>query len=179
MVGAIDNTSVMWDASNPGATSLSFGYQPAAGPRVLRKRVLVRNYSAVAKTYTIASSYRYANDAASGGITFTAPGSISVPANSSAAFNLQMNINPAGLPVWQSTGVNGGTNGNNGPLLTSVEYDGYLSLTDGSETVRLPWHVLPRRSHQGTASASVTLSGGSGNMTVSNLGGATDRKSVV
>ncbi|MCY7316141.1 MAG: S8 family serine peptidase [Rubrivivax sp.] len=173
VAGAIDNNSVMWDASNPGATSLSFGYQPATGARVLRKRVVVRNYSAVAKTYSIGTSYRYANDGASGGVTLTAPGSVSVPANSSVAFNLQMNINPAGLPVWQSTGVNGGINGNNGPLLASVEYDGYLSLTDGSETVRLPWHVLPRRSHQGTASGSVTLAGGSGAMTVSNPGGAT------
>ncbi len=173
VVGAIDGSSVMWDASNPGATSLSFGYQPASAARVLRKRVVVRNYSAVAKTYSIGTSFRYANDAASGGVTLSAPASISVPANSSAAFNLQMNINPAGLPVWESTGVNSGTGGNNGAILANVEYDGYLSLSDGSETVHLPWHVLPRRSHQGTASSNVALTAGSGAMTVSNLGGAT------
>ena len=173
VVGAIDNSTVMWDAANPGATSLSFGYQPTSSARALRKRVVVRNYSAVAKTYTISSSFRYANDAASGGVTLTAPATVSVPANSSTAFTLQMSINPAGLPVWEATGVNGGNNGANGELLARVEYDGYLSLNDGSETVRLPWHVMPRRSHQGAASASVTLSGGTGAMTVSNLAGAT------
>ena len=173
VVGAIDSRSVMWDAGNPSATSLGFGYQPTASNRVLRKRVVVRNYSAVAKTYSIGTSFRYANDAASGGVTLSAPASISVPANSSTAFTLQMNINPAGLPVWEATGVNGGTNGNNGPLLAAVEYDGYLTLNDGTDTVRLPWHVMPRRSHQGAASAGVTLSAGSGAMTVSNLGGAT------
>ena len=173
VVGAIDNSTVMWDAANPGATSLSFGYQPTSSARALRKRVVVRNYSTVAKTYTISSSFRYANDAASGGITLSAPATVSVPANSSTAFTLQLSINPAGLPVWESTGVNGGTNGANGELLAAVEYDGYLSLNDGSETVRLPWHVVPRRSHQGAASPSVTLAGGTGSMMVSNFGGAT------
>jgi len=173
VVGAIDNRSVMWDAGNPAATSLAFGYQPTSSNRVLRKRVVVRNYSAVAKTYSIGTSFRYANDAASAGVTLSAPASVSVPANSSAAFTLQMNINPAGLPVWEATGVNGGSNANNGPLLAAVEYDGYLTLNDGTDTVRLPWHVVPRRSHQGAASSSVTLSAGSGAMTVSNLGGAT------
>jgi hypothetical protein len=173
VVGAIDNRSVMWDAGNPAATSLAFGYQPTSSNRVLRKRVVVRNYSAVAKTYSIGTSFRYASDAASGGVTLSAPASVSVPANSSAAFTLQMNINPAGLPVWEATGVNGGSNANNGPLLAAVEYDGYLTLNDGTDTVRLPWHVMPRRSHQGAASSSVTLSAGSGAMTVSNLGGAT------
>lgn len=173
VVGAIDNSAVMWDAANPGATSLSFGYQPTSGARVLRKRVVVRNYAPVAKTYTISPSFRYASDAASGGVTISAPPSVSVPANSSTAFTLQMNINPAGLPVWEATGVNGGSNGANGALLADVEFDGYLTLSDGSETVRLPWHVMPRRSHQGSASASVTMAGGTGTMTVSNLGGAT------
>jgi len=173
VVGAIDNSTAMWDSANPGATSLSFGYQPTSSARVLRKRVVVRNYGPVAKTYTISSSFRYANDAASGGVTLSAPASVSVPADSSTAFNLQMYINPAGLPVWEATGVNGGSNGANGALLANVEYDGYLTLSDGSEAVRLPWHVMPRRSHQGAASSSVTLLAGSGAMTVSNLGGAT------
>ncbi len=172
VVGAIDHRSVMWDAGNPSATSLAFGYQPTASNRVLRKRVVVRNYSAMAKTYSIGTSFRYANDQASAGVTLSAPASVSVPANSSAAFTLQMSINPAGLPVWEGTGVNGGINGNNGRLLAAVEYDGYLTLNDGTDTVRLPWHVMPRRSHQGTASG-VALSAGSGDMTVSNLGGAT------
>jgi hypothetical protein len=170
---AIDNSTVMWDAASPAGTSLAFGYQPTSSSKVLRKRVVVRNYSAVAKTYAISHSFRYANDAASGGVTLSAPASVTVPANSSSAFVLTMNINPAGLPVWESTGVNGGSNANNGALLAAVEYDGYLTLSSGGETVRLPWHVMPRRSHQGTVPSNVMLSSGVGSMAISNPGGAT------
>ena len=169
---AVDLGSAMWESTNPGANSLAFGYQAASGPRVLRKRVVVRNYGATAKTYSIASSFRYAADA-TGGVTINVPPSITVGANSSAAFTVQMNINPALLPVWEGTGVNGGQNGNNGLLLAAVEYDGYLTLNSGSESLVMPWHVMPRRSHNATASAGVTLAGGSGSMAVSNVGGAT------
>ncbi len=47
------------------------------------------------------------------------------------------------LPVW---GFFGGANAGNGPLLQSVEYDGFITLKDSRDTVRLPWHVLPHRS---------------------------------
>ena len=169
---AVDLGSAMWESTNPGANSLAFGYQATSTPRVLRKRVVVRNYGATAKTYSIASSFRYAADA-TGGVTISVPPSITVGANSSAAFTVQMTINPALLPVWESTGVNGGQNGNNGLLLAAVEYDGYLTLNSGSESLVMPWHVMPRRSHNATASAGVTLAGGSGSMAVSNVGGAT------
>ncbi|MCZ8173859.1 MAG: S8 family serine peptidase [Burkholderiaceae bacterium] len=169
---AVDLGSAMWESSNPGANSLAFGYQATTGTRVLRKRVVVRNYGTVAKTYTIASSYRYAADN-NGAVTISAPPSITVGANSSAAFTVQMTINPTLLPVWESTGVNGGQSANNGALLAAVEVDGYLTLTAGTERVLMPWHVIPRRSHNGTTSASVTLSGGSGSLALSNVGGAT------
>jgi hypothetical protein len=179
-IPAIDSRTAMWDSAAPGATSISFGYQAATSPRVIRKRVVVRNYADVARTYSIGTSFRYANDAASGGVALqVSPSSLSVPANSTSSFTLQMTINPAGLPVWSSTGVNGGNNGANGELLASVEYDGYVTLNSGGEITRLPWHVLPRRSHNGTASASVTLSGGAGTMTVGNVGGSTTANAEV
>ena len=169
---AIDQGSAMWESTNPGANSLAFGYQAAAGPRVLRKRVIVRNYGAVAKTYAIASSFRYAADN-NGAVTISVPPSITVGGNSSAAFTVQMTINPALLPVWETTGVNGGSAASNGALLSTVEVDGHLALSAGGEVVRMPWHVMPRRSHNGTAPGSVALSGGSGNLALSNIGGAT------
>ena len=169
---AIDQGSAMWESTNPGANSLAFGYQAAAGPRVLRKRVIVRNYGAVAKTYAIASSFRYAADN-NGAVTISVPPSITVGGNSSAAFTVQMTINPALLPVWETTGVNGGSAASNGALLSTVEVDGYLALSAGGEVVRMPWHVMPRRSHNGTAPGSVALSGGSGSLALSNFGGAT------
>jgi subtilisin family serine protease len=167
---AVDLRTAMWDASAPAATALSFGYLPATSNRIVRKRVVVRNYANAPRTYAIASSFRYANDAASGGVQVSAPSSITVGANSSAAFTMQLTLNPAGLPIWQATGVNGGSNAATGPLLQTVEYDGYVTLTSGGEVTRLPWHVVPRRSHAATASASVSLSGGVGSYLVTNAG---------
>ena len=41
--------------------------------------------------------------------------------------------------------LNGGSQGGNGADLNGPEYDGYLTLTAGSEKLTVPWHVLPRR----------------------------------
>jgi minor extracellular serine protease Vpr len=41
--------------------------------------------------------------------------------------------------------LNGGSQGGNGAALNGPEYDGYLTLTAGSEKLTVPWHVLPRR----------------------------------
>jgi hypothetical protein len=59
-----------------------------------------------------------------------------------------LTIDPALLPEWV---MNGGSNGGNGALLNTVEFDGYLTLTAGSEKLSVPWHVLPRKAARTTA----------------------------
>ncbi len=169
---AADATAAMWDAANPFAVSLSFGYSAVPASRIFRKRVVVQNYSSTAKTWNIATSFRYASDASSGAVVFTAPSSVVVPANSSTAFNLTASVDPARLPVWRNTGVNSGSNGANGSLLQSVEYDGYVTLTSGGETLSLPWHLLPRRSHNATAGALIWAAP-NGSFQITNPSGAT------
>jgi hypothetical protein len=171
--------AAMWDSSNSLAGSLSFGYQAvqSTAPRRIAKRVTVRNWDSAAKTYSIAISYRYANDASSGAVTFSAPTSVTVPGNSSSSFLVNMTIDAAKLPVWRSTGINSGSQGANGPLLQTVEFDGYVTLTAGGERLSLPWHVLPRRSHNALAAASATAA--SGAFGLSNVGGATDAPAEV
>ncbi len=53
-----------------------------------------------------------------------------------------MIIQPRNLPEWT---LNGGSQGGNGPALNGPEYDGYITLQDGSEKLSVPWHVLPRK----------------------------------
>ena len=130
---AFDNSGTMWDASNPGAVALSFGYQPFSSTEILRKCVVVRNFSGTTKTWNIATNFRYASDQVSGAVTFSAPPSITVPANSSTVFTLTMSLDPFRLPVWSSTGINAGLSGARGELLELVEYDGYVTLTRGEE----------------------------------------------
>ena len=88
----------------------------------------------------IANTYRDAPNLT--GVTITAPASISVPANGAASFTLSLTVNASSLPVWT---LNGGPNGNNGELLNTVEYAGYLSFTSGTENVHIPWHILPHK----------------------------------
>ena len=162
-----------WDASDPRAVSLSMGVTRNAGNTVYRKRVLVRNYANTARSYTITPGFRYANDQASGALTFSAPASINVPGNGSATFILTATLNANLLPNWASTGINGGAAGGDASLLDLPEYDGFVTIADGTDTVRVPWHILPHQAHNVVAPAAATLGGNpSINLPLTNAGGS-------
>jgi minor extracellular serine protease Vpr len=164
-------TTSIWDGADPGSVSLSVGAYRTIGTQVFRKRVMVRNYANVARSYAIANGFRYANDQASGALAVSTPGSISVPANGTASFIVTMTLNSNLLPTWN---LNGGSSGGNGALLNLPEYDGYITLTDANDTVSLPWHLLP---HKGAnvrpAASSVSLANQlTGSLGLTNSGGA-------
>jgi subtilisin family serine protease len=171
---AVEASTAVWDASDPLAVSLSFGTYRVNTNQSYRKKVIVRNYSSAARTYIIGNVYRDAPNLT--GATITAPPSILVPANGSASFNLTLTVNAAALPVWT---LNGGSNGSNGEMLDTVEYAGYLTFTSGSESVHLPWHILPHKAAnvQPTIS-SLALNGNPQTLTLTNtpstVGGLVD-----
>ena len=175
-------TAAAWDADDPVGVGLSFGYTEVTGTSQLVKKVLVRNYSSKTRTFSITPSFRFADDAASGAVTLSAPATVTVPGNGSKSFVLKLAINAAKLSAWPwdaaapSTASLGGSQGGNGPLLTTGEFDGYVTLADATDTLHLPWHVLPRKSADvNVASTSLALGGGSsGNIGISNVGGAVD-----
>lgn len=163
----------VWDADDPEAIHLSFGHLriAEAGRNKLQKKVVVRNYGTSSRTYSIVSSFRYASDA-TGAVTLSAPPAINVNAGGTKTFVLSMTIDPLLLPTWT---LNGGSNGGNGVLLNGVEFDGYLTLSDGTDTVHVPWHVLPHKAANVRASTSVVqLANGGGSLTLTNHGGARD-----
>jgi len=132
--------------------------------------VTVRNYTGTARTYTVSPSFRYADDAASGAVTITVPPTIRVAANSSAKFNVQLYVDVTRLPVWS---MNGGSLGGDGYRLQGVEFDGYVEITDATDSIHLPWQILPHRSAEVTpASTSVTLTAGVGTLPLYHSGGA-------
>jgi hypothetical protein len=76
------------------------------------------------------------------------------------------------LPIWT---LNGGSRGGDGFRLQEVEFDGYITIADGTDNVHLAWQILPHRSAEVTPrTTEVTLSGGSANLALSNAGGAVD-----
>lgn len=160
--------TLLWDAASPYAAGLSFGTLRATGVTTLSKKVAVRNLGTTPRFYTIGRSYRYANDAASGAVTLSAPASIMVPAGGTGSFTLTMRVDASKLPDW-NLGL-ASTQGN-GSLLQAVEFDGYISLNDAAGSVSLPWHVLPHKA-AGMEVASTTVPAASG-LQVANVGGAT------
>jgi hypothetical protein len=157
-------STAVWDSSDPLAVSLSFGTFRLNANATYKKKVMVRNYSASARTYTITNTYRDAPNTT--GATITAPSSVAVPANGSASFTLSLVVTPANLPVWT---LNGGSNGASGELLNTVEYAGYLTFTSGAESVHVPWHILPHKAANVTpAATSIALNGNPTNLTLFN-----------
>jgi hypothetical protein len=169
---SLASTVAAWDTEDLTG-SLSFGYYSATGSRTLTRKVTVRNYGADERRLSIAPGFRYADDAASGAVSVRAPASISVPGNGSTTFNVQLRVDASRLPAWT---LNGGAQGGNGPLLQSVEFDGYLTLSDGSGTIKMPWHVLPQKSSDVVPSSTSVAAGGS--LTLANQGAAPSTVSV-
>jgi minor extracellular serine protease Vpr len=138
---AASQTAAWDDERHTG--SLSFGYHAVDNLDVECRDVRVRNYSRSPRLYRISSTFRYADDAASHAVAFRLPPVVFVGPRSSASFPACITIDARRLPIWA---LNGGGDGGNGPLLQTAEYDGYLSIADGTDTVHLAWQVLPHRS---------------------------------
>jgi subtilisin family serine protease len=162
--------TLLSDASDPSAVSLAFGYFRMIGTPQLTKKVLVRNLTSSPRTYTIATGFR--DPAAAGGaVTISAPSSITVPGNGSASFTITLRVNANLLNTWT---LNGGSRGGDGFRLQQHEYDGHIRVSDSSETVSVPWHVLPHKAANIRPSVTSLALGGapSANLPLTNAGGA-------
>jgi subtilisin family serine protease len=165
---AANASTAVYDASAPLAISLSFGTYRLNTNQTYRKKVILKNYSNLARTYTVTNTYRDAPNLA--GVTISPIPNLVVPPNSSVNFTLTLSVNAAALPNWT---LDGGANGANGELLNTVEFAGYLTFTSGSETVHLPWHILPHKAANVQPSATtVTLGGNPQSMSLVNTTGA-------
>ncbi|MFN0170449.1 MAG: S8 family serine peptidase [Bryobacteraceae bacterium] len=174
---AISTKTQAWDAGDPAAISMAFGTLRLNTAVNLTKKIVVRNLNGTVRTYSITPEFRYADDAASGAVTLTAPSSLTVPAGGTATFPVTLSVpNPAVLPNWT---LNGGSSGGTGSLLQAHEYDGYVRISDATDTIRVPWHFLPHKAGGlQTAGTTLQLTGGSGTLGVSNTGVATGSTTV-
>jgi subtilisin family serine protease len=162
---ALAATTAAWDGSSKAA-ALSFGYLAVDQNRTVCRSVNVRNYSGNPRTYSVSASFRYASDGASGAVTPSAPSSVAVTAGGDASFEVCLALDAAKLPNWS---LNGGSQGGNGPLLQSHEFDGFVTIQDGEDTVSLPWHILPHKAAAVSAvGKQVVLKSGSGSLTLAN-----------
>ena len=130
---------------------LSFGLVDADKDVTLIKKFRIQNLTAQKLAFGISSTFRFANDEASGAVSVkVSPAEVKInPYGQSAMITVQMKINPAMLSVWS---LNSGSQGASSDRLTANEFDGYVWMDDLSTTaddaakMHMPWHVLPRLS---------------------------------
>src|SRR5437773_4910242 len=142
---AVNTKTTAWDNAAPIAVSLSFGYQALTSSAQFVKTVAVHNYGSTTRTYSIAPTFRYPADAASGAVTISAPSTVKVAAGATATFKVKLAVDVTRLPVWD---LNGGSRGGDGFRLDGFEFDGYINISDNTDNVHLAWQILPQRDRE-------------------------------
>ena len=153
-LAAVTNDTLVYDATRPQQTSVSFGVVPVGGtPVTLRKAVTVQNLGSTARTYSTAVT----SSTTSGGARITAaPASLRVPAGGTGIVTLTFTADPATLAreidPTMATAQLGSL-----PRDFVSQVSGRLVLTSGSTELRLPVQATPRPTSDLEAS-DVTLS---------------------
>ena len=80
---------------------------------------------------------------------------------------MKLRVNPLRLPDWS---LDGGALGGRGDLLDANEYDGYVTLTAGTETLSVPWHIVPRKAAEAGAVLAQRSNWGGGVILFANIG---------
>jgi hypothetical protein len=121
------------------SAALSFGAHEVSDKLVLEKKLRIENLSNVEKLYTVTPTFRYADDQASGAVKVQVKSTLRVGRRDKEELEVKLTIDPTKLPAWTIFGSSSGA------ALNGPEYDGYITLTAGSEKLSIPWHVLPRK----------------------------------
>lgn len=150
---ALALTAAAWEREAKSA-ALSFGAVEVPATLTVRKKLRIENFASTQRTFTITPSFRYASDQASGAVTVLVAGSVTIGAKGREDIDVTLIIDGSKLPTWT---LNGGSQGGNGAGLNGPEYDGFITLTSGTEKLSVPWHVLPRKAAATVAGPVVKL----------------------
>jgi hypothetical protein len=142
---ALEAGATAWVPEQRSA-ALSFGFHEVYQRKLtMTETVRVTNVSDRRISYDITPEFRFTDDEANGAVQIIAPRSVKVPAGKSRDIKVTMTVDGAALRDWN---LNSGSLGATGDALTAMEYDGYLTFSEAGQdqnTIRVPWHVLPRQ----------------------------------
>jgi minor extracellular serine protease Vpr len=141
---------VAWNPKQSSA-ALSYGFQSVASFGAYTETLRIENFSDQAKTVRIAANFRYDDDRANGAVRLVVPPVVSLPPRGRVNVPVLLTVDASKLPEWVQDGNDLGTAGG---TFSRNEFDGYVTLQDGSKTLSVPWHIMPRKS------AAVFSSGG-------------------
>lgn len=159
------------DADGNYTGGLSFGYVDADSSVVsVQRDIAIFNNLFTPQTFAIATSMRFADDAATGAVSLSAPSSVTLPPLGSQNLGITLTIDGTKL---RDNRMNSGNRGPDPRPLTANEYDGFITFSNPQQTLTLPWHALPRKAADVAIQSGVELDtepGGSGSETLLNSG---------
>jgi minor extracellular serine protease Vpr len=146
---AINSPALAWVYDSKFDTkqaALSFGLQTLKQKTQFTKIVTLKNFSAQARSYTLTVQDRFANDTATGALSWDMPQTVQVGAGQTVQFNVKLTVDPTKLHAWEL--ANGSAVGDKNDLLTKVEFDGAIlfndSTTGQNNDLHLVYHILPK-----------------------------------
>ncbi len=155
---------------NTKQAALSFGLQSMTQKTTLKKTVTLKNFSSTARTYNLRIKDRFAEDTATGALSWNIPASVTVPASQSTTFEVSLTVDPSKLPAF---GLQNTTPTlQKDAALTKVEYDGALVFDDpavsGDYDLHLVYHLIPQA--QAALAVNGKVLGGKPQIVVKNTG---------
>jgi minor extracellular serine protease Vpr len=133
-----------WD-KNTKQAALAYGLMNVSATEEVTKTVTIKNFTSSAKSYSLSLDERFADDTATGAISFSYPASVTVPAGGSIDIDVSLTVDPAKLHEWTLTSDKLASPSGSDDL-TTLEFDGALVFTDGEENFHLVYHLLPKAS---------------------------------
>ncbi len=156
---ALQARATAWVVGASGAApapALSFGYWRLSAPQTFTKVIRVKNHAANARDFTVRNASR-GSPGQPGAVVLGAPPTLRVPGGGTADLTVTLTVDPAKLPPWQT---DSGFYGADGGRLAAQEFDGFIELSEGTDQLSLPWHILPHRAHRGIVSTTRHSLGG-------------------
>lgn len=146
---AINSPALAWvydSKFNTKQAALSFGLQTLSEKTQITKQVTLKNFSTQARSYTLSAQNRFADDSATGAISWQMPSVVQVGAGQTVQFDIKLTVDPVRLHQWEL--ANGSVTNEKNDLLTTVEYDGAILFNDSSTgpgaDLHLVYHILPK-----------------------------------
>ena len=141
---AVNLPVAAWE-KNTKQAALAFGLMNLSSTESMTKTITIKNFSSKTVTYTLSLDERFANDKATGAVNFNYPSSVTVPAGSSSDIDVSITVDPSKLHEWTLTSAKlASVDGTND--LTTLEFDGALVFSDGSDNFHVVYHLLPKAS---------------------------------
>jgi uncharacterized repeat protein (TIGR01451 family) len=159
---------IAFSQSNPDQVSVSFGLLEAVNPITQSQNITVQNLGNTSATYTVS----FTDTVTEPGVSYAvSPPSITVPANGTATVNVTITAQPetASQPHTHDALIQETQGGF--PRHWIAEAGGYVVLTAGGTTLRVPVYAVPRGATAMSATAFPTFPTPNTGTTAINLAG--------